>query len=111
MLSHDIHTDINDDSNGGGTDINAPINSPDEDGIEDAIKKYLEYVKPDRLILSIPMYGRWWKLYDKNKTGIGAPYIQGYQNTPMGIPAFYQVSYFFMIFKCSKFPNCFLFVC
>lgn len=90
-MGHDFHLDENTESSGGGTDINAPINSPDEDAVEDAIKRYVKLIPANRIILSIPFYARWWKLQDRNRTEIGAPYISGHQGLKEGIPAYYEV--------------------
>uniref|UniRef100_A0A336M4R4 CSON003228 protein n=1 Tax=Culicoides sonorensis TaxID=179676 RepID=A0A336M4R4_CULSO len=91
LITHDYHGDSSIHWSGGGLNINAPINAKDQDSVEDTLKRYIDQgVPPGKLTLGIPMYGRWWRLKDKNKITIGSPYIQGKQNDYAFAPAFHD---------------------
>lgn len=92
LITHDYHGDSSIHWSGGGTNINSPIHAKDNDSVIDTIERYLKAgVSPGKLTLGIPMYGRWWRLKDKNRTDIGSPYIPGKQNDYAFSPAFLEV--------------------
>lgn len=92
LITHDYHGDSSEAWSGGGLNINSPIHAKDNDSVIDTLELYFKAgVSPGKLTLGIPMYGRWWRMKDKNKNTIGSPFIIGRQNDYAFAPAFHEV--------------------
>lgn len=97
LKTYNMHTDENIKGKSFGVNFNAPLKAKSDDSLEKSIELFIHNgAPPNKLLLGISFFSRWYNLRDPKQTTPGSPYFVDFQaKNSSFVQGFNQVNFDF----------------